>query len=62
MGQQVSRLAFDSFLTKTHVQHALIQPDGRHNDIPTVSMPTCTQAMGVLVRLTLGRHSPLWRF
>ncbi|KAK1757250.1 oxidoreductase AflY [Echria macrotheca] len=35
MGQQVSRAAFDGLLTKTHVQHALIQPDGRHNDVPT---------------------------
>lgn len=36
MGQQASRSAFDSLLTRTHVQHALIQPDGRHNDVPTV--------------------------
>ncbi|KAK0673600.1 hypothetical protein QBC41DRAFT_352497 [Cercophora samala] len=36
MGQQVSRPVFDSKLTKSHVEHALIQQDGRHNDIPTV--------------------------
>lgn len=36
MGQQNSRPVFDSKLTKSHVEHALIQQDGRHNDIPTV--------------------------
>ncbi|KAK4203582.1 hypothetical protein QBC40DRAFT_316332 [Triangularia verruculosa] len=36
MGQQTSRPVFDSKLTKSHVEHALIQQDGRHNDIPTV--------------------------
>ncbi|KAK3384955.1 hypothetical protein B0H63DRAFT_522306 [Podospora didyma] len=35
MGQQVSRAALDTLLAKTHVQHALLQPDGRHNDTPT---------------------------
>ncbi|KAK3376649.1 hypothetical protein B0T24DRAFT_677529 [Lasiosphaeria ovina] len=35
MGQHQSRAAFDSLLVKTHVQHALLQPDGRHNDTPT---------------------------
>ncbi|KAK4192256.1 oxidoreductase AflY [Podospora australis] len=35
MGQQTSRPAFDCLLTKTHVLHALVQQDGRHNDIPT---------------------------
>ncbi|KAK3321653.1 hypothetical protein B0H66DRAFT_618640 [Apodospora peruviana] len=34
MGQQVSRTVFDSLLAKTHVEHALIQPDERHNNIP----------------------------
>ncbi|GAB1317604.1 Oxidoreductase AflY [Madurella fahalii] len=34
MGQQGSRAAFDSLLAKTHVQHALVQPGGQHNDIP----------------------------
>ncbi|KAK3896926.1 hypothetical protein C8A05DRAFT_39528 [Staphylotrichum tortipilum] len=34
MAQKSSRAVFDSLLTKTHVQHALIQPDGRHNEIP----------------------------
>ncbi|KAK0721415.1 hypothetical protein B0T21DRAFT_386287 [Apiosordaria backusii] len=37
MGQQTSRPVFDSKLTKTHVEHALIQQDGRHNDIPTTA-------------------------
>ncbi|VBB81806.1 Putative protein of unknown function [Podospora comata] len=36
MGQQNSRPVFNSKLTKSHVEHALIQQDGRHNDIPTV--------------------------
>ncbi|KAK0725326.1 hypothetical protein B0H67DRAFT_641768 [Lasiosphaeris hirsuta] len=35
MGQQQSRPVFDALLAKTHVQHALIQPDGVHNDAPT---------------------------
>ncbi|KAH8888626.1 hypothetical protein GQ53DRAFT_654182 [Thozetella sp. PMI_491] len=34
MGQQVSRSMFDNLLTKTHVGHALLQPDETHNDIP----------------------------
>ncbi|KAK0625331.1 hypothetical protein B0T17DRAFT_270311 [Bombardia bombarda] len=34
MGQHESRAVFDSLLAKTHVEHALLQPDGRHNDIP----------------------------
>jgi len=45
MGQYISRTGFDSLLAKTHVQHALIQPDGRHNDVPTVGafhlLPSC---------------------
>ncbi|KAK4178504.1 hypothetical protein QBC36DRAFT_182541 [Triangularia setosa] len=36
MGPQASRPVFDSKLIKSHVEHALIQQDGRHNDIPTV--------------------------
>ncbi|KAK0611590.1 hypothetical protein B0T14DRAFT_441322 [Immersiella caudata] len=36
MGQQISRTVFDGLLAKTHVQHALIQPNGRHNDLPTI--------------------------
>jgi len=36
MGQGTSRSVFDSLLAKTHIEHALIQPDGGHNDIPTV--------------------------
>lgn len=36
MAQPSSQAAFNSLLTKTHVQHALIQPGGRHNDLPTV--------------------------
>ncbi|CAP64570.1 uncharacterized protein PODANS_5_8450, partial [Podospora anserina S mat+] len=39
MGQQNSRPVFDSKLIKSHVEHALIQQDGRHNDIPTASTP-----------------------
>jgi hypothetical protein len=36
MAQPSSQATFNSLLTKTHVQHALIQPGGRHNDLPTV--------------------------
>ncbi|KAL2137137.1 hypothetical protein VTI74DRAFT_8769 [Chaetomium olivicolor] len=32
--QQGARSAFDKLLAKTHVQHALLQPDGRYNEIP----------------------------
>ncbi|KAK1831215.1 hypothetical protein QBC39DRAFT_372098 [Podospora conica] len=35
MAQPSTQATFNSLLTKTHVQHALIQPDGRHNDLPT---------------------------
>lgn len=38
MIKQGSRAVFDSLLAKTHVQHALVQPDGRHNEFPTVSL------------------------
>ncbi|KAK4160110.1 oxidoreductase AflY [Cladorrhinum sp. PSN259] len=34
MGQQTSRTVFDGFLTRTHVEHALVQQDGQHNDLP----------------------------
>ncbi|KAK3985621.1 oxidoreductase AflY [Cladorrhinum sp. PSN332] len=34
MGQQTSRTVFDGVLTKTHVEHALVQHDGQHNDLP----------------------------
>lgn len=34
MGQQNSRVVFDGVLTKTHVEHALVQQDGQHNDLP----------------------------
>ncbi|KAK4231962.1 oxidoreductase AflY [Podospora fimiseda] len=34
MGQQTSRAVFDGVLTKTHVEHALVQQDGQHNDLP----------------------------
>jgi hypothetical protein len=41
MGQQESRLVYDSLLTKTHVGHALRQADGRHNEVPIVcEVPT----------------------
>ncbi|KAL2144705.1 hypothetical protein VTI28DRAFT_8643 [Corynascus sepedonium] len=35
MARQVPRTAFDHLLAKSHVQHALVQPDGRYNDIPS---------------------------
>ncbi|KAM7221904.1 oxidoreductase AflY [Rhypophila decipiens] len=35
MGQNISRAALDGLLAKTHVEHALVQPDDNHNDIPT---------------------------
>ncbi|KAK5662580.1 hypothetical protein OQA88_8493 [Cercophora sp. LCS_1] len=35
MAQQSSRSEFDRLLAKTHVEHALIQSSGRHNDVPT---------------------------
>ncbi|KAM7207986.1 oxidoreductase AflY [Naviculisporaceae sp. PSN 640] len=35
MGHNSSRAAFDGFLAKTHVEHALTQPDDSHNDLPT---------------------------
>jgi hypothetical protein len=38
MAHQGSRAAFDSLLAKAHVQHALLQPDGSHNDIPGVGL------------------------
>lgn len=38
MGQEGSRTAFDSLVTKNHVQHALIQEGGKVNDLPLVSM------------------------
>lgn len=38
MGQEGSRTAFDSLVTKNHVQHALIQERGEHNGIPLVRM------------------------
>lgn len=38
MTKQGSRAVFDSLLAKTHVQHALVQPDGRHNEFPAVSL------------------------
>jgi hypothetical protein len=48
MGQQISRTVFDGLLAKTHVQHALIQPDGRHNDVPTVTFSSATISRGWL--------------
>ena len=41
MEQPNSQATFTSLLTKTHVQHALIQQDGRHNDLPTVGHSIC---------------------
>jgi hypothetical protein len=32
--QDGSRQRFDKLLTKTHVAYALVQPQGKHNDIP----------------------------
>ena len=37
MAKNDPRTVFDRLLAKTHVQHALIQPDGRHNEFPSVS-------------------------
>ncbi|KAK3305743.1 uncharacterized protein B0T15DRAFT_485295 [Chaetomium strumarium] len=34
MAAQGSRAVFDSLLAQTHVQHALLQPDDRYNEIP----------------------------
>ncbi|EAQ83315.1 hypothetical protein CHGG_09719 [Chaetomium globosum CBS 148.51] len=39
MVNQESRAVLDSLLTKTHVQHALVQSDGRHNELPSVREP-----------------------
>ncbi|KAK3942050.1 hypothetical protein QBC46DRAFT_448146 [Diplogelasinospora grovesii] len=36
MGQEGCRAVFDSLLAKTHVGHALVQPDGSRNTIPTM--------------------------
>lgn len=38
MHQERLRAVFDSLVSKTHVTHALIQPDDYHNDIPTVGV------------------------
>ena len=40
MAKNDPRPVFDSLLAKTHVQHALVQPDGRHNEFLTVSQHT----------------------
>lgn len=45
MGQNISRAAFDGLLAKTHVEHALIQPNDGHNDIPTVSAQPATHTL-----------------
>lgn len=37
MTNQGSKTVLDSLLAKTHVQHALVQLDGRHNELPSVS-------------------------
>jgi hypothetical protein len=39
MPSQGSRVVFDNLLAKTHVQHALVQLDGRYNELPAVSPP-----------------------
>lgn len=36
MGQRKSSLVFDNLLAKSHVGHALRQPDGRRNEVPMV--------------------------
>lgn len=38
MHQERVRSVFDRLISKTHVEHALIQPNGQHNDIPPVSI------------------------
>lgn len=55
--QKSSRAVFDSLLAKTHVQHALIQPDGRHNEIPGVSQVPVGMALPPLARW-VGSHCP----
>lgn len=37
MGQPGAQDQFESLLYKTHVEHALLQPEDTHNEIPTVS-------------------------
>jgi hypothetical protein len=37
MTNQGSRTVLDSLLAKTHVQHALVQSAGEHNELPSVS-------------------------
>ena len=37
MGQPGAQDRFESLLYKTHVEHALLQPEDTHNEIPIVS-------------------------
>ena len=45
MAKNDPRTVFDRLLAKTHVQHALIQPDGRHNEFPSVSQDATLAAV-----------------
>lgn len=51
MTNQGSRTVLDSLLAKTHVQHALVQSAGGHNELPSVSAYIITALSGP--RLTL---------
>ncbi|KAK0612660.1 hypothetical protein B0T17DRAFT_544229 [Bombardia bombarda] len=49
MGQHESRAVFDSLLARTHVEHALLQPEDRHNEILMVRLLGLTLTPSYLI-------------